>query len=175
MKNLSIYILLLLTFVLCQKANAQDYVTKKDTSVKFRYGLGFGGGSTTGYGLSFKYFPSSYTGKLGAQVNFAPYQSVSSKQYSFGLTFLYKLVENQKSSLYLYQGNSLLYRYDNYKYYYYGSNTTSESLKINNGIGIGIEIIILQRVGFNIMAGYGGYDSFKTITIAGEGGLYYKF
>lgn len=43
------------------------------------------------------------------------------------------------------------------------------------GIGIGIEIIILKRISFNLMGGYAGYDSFERIGFTGETGLYFKF
>ena len=65
--------------------------------------------------------------------------------------------------------------------YYYNkrtnahSGTITETNSFNNGIGVGIEFVALDRVGFSIMVGYGAYDSFTEIKLSGETGLIFKF
>ncbi len=146
--------------------------TKSDAvnnnNIKYKYALGAGVGNTTGYGASFRFTPN----KFGIQANFSPAYNKSNTQLSIGVTFLYTLIEAEKTSLYLYQGNNFNYRSYQYDYYY---NSSRKTQKFNNGIGFGIEFIILKRVSFNIMGGYGFYDNFDRLSITGEAGLYYKF
>jgi hypothetical protein len=74
---------------------------QKTGTIKHKHALGAGAGFTTGYGLSYRYTPN----KFGIQVNFAPYKSESITRFSTGLTFLYQLMETDKTALYLYQAN----------------------------------------------------------------------
>lgn len=151
-----------------------------------RHGIGAAAGFVTGYGLSYRFTPS----KFGMQFNFAPYHSKDIDRYSLGITFMYKLIDNKSTNLYLYQGNHFYYNSE--KQYYLdsaknsqtsapnsgNSNTIEERIKenyFNNGIGVGIEIIIVKKIGFNIMAGYGAYKNFEELNFTGETGLYYKF
>jgi hypothetical protein len=48
-------------------------------------------------------------------------------------------------------------------------------VKFNNGLGIGIEFILLKRISFNLMGGYGAYRDCETLSLTGETGLYFKF
>ncbi len=45
---------------------------------------------------------------------------------------------------------------------------------INNGVGIGMELVAGKHIGFNFMGGYAGYDSFNTINLTGEIGIFFK-
>lgn len=141
---------------------------------KLKHSIGAGAGFTTGYGLSYRYRPA----KFGVQVNFAPYSNKDVSRFSTGVTFLYTLIENKMSNLYLYQGNH--HYYESYlATYYTGQNSYSTQRftenYFNNGLGVGIELIAAKRVGINIMGGYAAYRNFEQLNITGEVGVYYKF
>lgn len=168
----------LLFYILLFNANlsfAQDSLAKNSIR-KYTYGIGGGAGFATGYGLSFRYIPS----KFGAQLNFAPYVDKTTSRYSVGVTFLYKLNENNTTNVYVYQGN----------HFYYNSQLIEEfdpnnpsiinktritDYYLNNGAGFGLEIIFVKCVGLNLMAGYAAYKSFEQLNVTGEIALYYKF
>jgi len=147
----------------------------QDSSRNFKHAIGAAAGFTTGYGLSYRFMPAKY----GVQITFAPYHDSNLDRFSTGLTLLYTLVESKVTNLFLYQGTHHYYnsrieeRYDPDK-------TTPTSVRVtesyvNVGLGVGIEIIIAKRVGFNLMAGYAAYDNFNKLNITGESGLFYKF
>lgn len=192
MKNLvftllTIFILSPLTIL----SQEDSVVTEKKAPIEktsFKHGLGIAAGLTTGYGLSYRFIPK----KFGAQIAFAPYKSEFESQYSIGLTFIYKIIESRRASLFIYQGNHLLLKseegqiysqtsgyYDDFGNYIYPTstitNTTVNTNKINNGIGIGMELKAGEHVGFNFMFGYAGYDAFNTINVTGEFGLFFNF
>jgi hypothetical protein len=76
------------------KSSAQEK-TDSANKIHFKYGLGLGIGSTTDYGLSFRYIPN----KLGVQISFAPFKDDYSTQISLGITFLFNLIETDKTNL----------------------------------------------------------------------------
>lgn len=142
----------------------------------FKYNLGFGAGFMTGYGLSFRYMPQ----KWGVQANLGPYFDGEKERYSLGITFLYRLIESEKAHFYLYQGNH--YMYNTYMDYIYAGPKQGEPFEvkrmeeyINTGLGMGVEVILAERVGLNFMAGYGFYDNFRRLNITGETAFYFKF
>jgi hypothetical protein len=144
---------------------------KADTlsKAKFKNSLGVAAGFTTGYGLSYRYWPK----KFGVQITFAPYSNDYESHTSIGVAFLLNLIETDKTNLFLYQGNHLLI--SKYKGQYWDNYRTSNDIASYNGIGIGIEFIILKRVSFNLMGGYAGFENFDRIGFTGETGLYFKF
>ncbi len=146
-----------------------DTVNINKNSVKYKYALGGGVGYTTGYGISFRFKPN----KFGIQTNLYSYYNDYKTKFNIGLTFLYTLIDAEKTSLYLYQGNH--FKYSSYDYNYDGYSRISKTNEFNNGVGFGIEFIILKSVGLNIMGGYAFYDNFERLDITGEAGLYYKF
>lgn len=151
---------------------------KNEPVQKLKHSLGAAAGFTTGYGISYRYWPK----KFGIQATFAPYSTKNKRLFSTGLTFLYSLLENEGSNLYLYQGNHFFYE-STYRNDYYSNNTansTNRSWKtdnsfLNNGLGFGIELIAAKRVGINLMAGYAFYKNFEQLNLTGEFGLFYKF
>ncbi|MGB0882898.1 MAG: hypothetical protein ACPGSO_08080, partial [Vicingaceae bacterium] len=151
-------------FCLIGNINAQKE-SKVNNEERFNHSLGFGAGLSTGHGLSYRYFGK----KLGVQVNFSPYKDETKVIMSSGLTFLYRIVELEKLSFFAYQANHYYFEEESYTYteysydYYNGSNTSSKEVtyknernEINNGVGIGLEFLPSDRIGFNIMGGYGG-------------------
>ncbi|MFZ4400236.1 MAG: hypothetical protein ACOYO1_09395 [Bacteroidales bacterium] len=174
--NSNILILLFLLLFLHKNVSAQKHTDTLEAK-SFKHGLGVGAGFTTGYGLSYRFLPE----QIGVQICFAPYKSDYTTQYSLGLTFLFKIIETEYTNLFIYQGNHFFYtkeKYDNY-IYSYPSYTITPTQFVNkywnNGMGIGIEFIILKRVSFNLMGGYAGYENFKNVGITGETGLYFRF
>lgn len=185
MKTTTTYILLLFLSLAAMQVKSQE-LSSPDSIVKYRHAIGAGAGFTTGLGLSYRYqhIPS----RLGIQMNLAPFNNANVTMLSAGLTLLYKLIESSKSNLFLYQGN----------HYYYNSEITfldpltqiSYSEKpvlintirekrtqeyFNNGLGIGLELIFIKRISFNLMGGYAAYNNFKYLSFTGETGLYFKF
>ena len=149
---------------------------------RFNHSLGFGAGVSTGYGLSYRYFGE----KLGAQVSFMPYKDEGILIMSSGLTFLYRLVELEDLSFFVYQGNHFFFREEtvtNRSYDYTDAYETIETITttfeedkyFNNGAGIGIEWVHRSRLGLNAMAGFGGQENFKKLNLTGEVAVYFKF
>ncbi|MGZ5281295.1 MAG: hypothetical protein ACXWEY_03365 [Bacteroidia bacterium] len=171
--------LLAAALVICMSlsiTNLQAQSTENEDTETLKHSIGAGAGFTTGYGLSYRYRP----GKFGGQINFAPYSNNDVSRYSAGLTFLYTIIENKVSNLYLYQGNHFYYN-SQLEWVYDPTSSSNSRMErvtesyLNNGLGFGIELIVAKRVGINLMAGYAGYRNFSQLNITGEGALYYKF
>ena len=146
---------------------------KNDSSVASpgEHELGVAAGFTTGYGLSYRYSPSDF----GIQATFAPFKNNTLVRYSAGLTFMYRLVEGEKTHLFLYQGNHFLYRRQRPGKYYPRTNQERIRRYFNNGLGFGFQFIIVDRVEFSLMGGYGAFDDFERYNLTGEAGLFYRF
>ncbi len=137
--------------------------------------IGVHAGSTTGIGLSYRFWP----GKFGFQLTALPIKQDDELWVSGGLTFLYKFYDAKYVRVFGYLGNH--YQYDNSKVYEYNYHTGTsylvkdENSKYNIGIGPGFEFGSTVR--FNIMLGYGAYDILGEFNLlpAGEIGLYYNF
>jgi hypothetical protein len=153
---------------------SQEKIEKRE-SVRFNHSLGFGAGISTGYGMSYRYFGK----KLGAQVNFSPYKDENKVNISSGLTFLYRIVELEEWSFYVYQGNHFYYDKDTSTDYNYMNDEsvtqTIETKYVNNGVGLGAEYATTERLSFNGMLGYGGQENFEKISITVEVAVYFKF
>ena len=105
------------------------------------------------------------------------------------MTYVYIQFSGNKknTTLFLYQANH--YFYDSYIGYDYPAPDPNDPGKepgppaetqvteqyFNNGIGFGVEVTIVKRLGLNFMAGYGFYENFRRLNITGETALYYKF
>lgn len=142
-----------------------------DHEEKFNHYMGVGAGLTTGNGLSYRYIPDNF----GAQLTFSPYIKENSTIYNLGLTFIYRLIKADITNFYIYQGNR--YYYSKTKQYNPDNSVETENIAsyFNNGVGIGIEFILLERVSINIMGGYAAFDNFQEIDFTGEAALYYIF
>jgi hypothetical protein len=146
-----------------------DVPSNKHDDVRFfKQGLGVGFGQTTGFGLSYRYFP----GKLGVQGNLGLYSDPVYRFVNVGATFLYSIHASSFSNFYIYQANSYNHqRYTPYDEPLFGliPNTT------NIGLGLGLELVVFDNFALNIMYGYGVQGKFKTILPTPECALYYKF
>ena len=176
LSTLSLFVVL----SLCATCMAQDNTEASMGKEHYKHALGVAAGLTTGYGLSYRY----YIHRFAFQLTFAPYSrkdnySVYTNKelrLNTGLGFLFNLVEGEKSNLFLYQSNYLYYsKFSSTRGGLYpGTNESTENY-FNNGLGLGIEFIIVKKASLNFQAGYAGYHNFETIDFTGELGLFYKF
>lgn len=150
-------------------SNGQNDSKSMDT-VNFKHSLGIGAGFTTGLGMSYRFAIN----KFKIQTTFAPIKDDYSTDIHLGITAIFRLIESEYTNFYLYQGNYFHYDKLNNDNYSYSSRDEVEKTW-NHGIGVGIEFVIVKRIGLNLMAGYAGYDSFDRIGLTGETGLYYIF
>ena len=157
---------LLFIFFLSETTSGQE---KVDTinSTKYEHALGAGVGGTIGYGLAYRFMPNDF----GLLTTFAPFNDEYETIISFGVTFLYQLIETDNTNFFIYQGNQYLYKEYKNRYYTYEKVNNI----FNHGLGFGVEIVILKRISFNIMGGYSSYDNFERIGFTGETGLFYRF
>ena len=161
------------SFLFCLPSMAQTTIP-----VQYRHQLGLHAGSTTGIGLSYRYWP----GKLGIQATLLPYKNNSDRNenterqdfyqiagidiprgqfVSIGLSGLLKIRQFNKSIMFTYLGNHFLLL----------RNKTSYSA------GAGIGFAIDAPVSFNFMLGYGAYDITNSLVLfpAFEIGVYFRF
>ena len=167
--KIKVFIILMFLSTVQLSSYGQDQVNTNENA-RFRNALGIGAGFTTGIGVSYRY----YFSKFGIQATFGPLQDNDTYRYSAGLTFIYNLIETSKTNFFLYQGNHYFYTREKYHGSYYSFNNQTTKY-FNNGVGMGLEFIILKRVSFNLMGGYGVYKNFKYFSLTGETGLYFKF
>ena len=156
--------------------NAQESANGQE---KYKHFLGLAAGFTTGYGVSYRYVPD----KFGVQITLAPYYSKNDNStVSAGITLLQKIKEANDHRLLLYFSNSVFYRKTfNAGYYstiypptYYPASSSSTS-SYNTGVGLDLQFFNNESpFVFDLMTGFGSFDSFKIITFTGEVGLYYK-
>ncbi len=140
------------------------------------FGIGAAAGFSTGYGLSFRYWP----GKVGFQFTTAPYISKEETMVSLGGTMLFTLKEEHIIRLYLYWGNHFLVDRYSYEYSQYPPDESREFHWIT-GVGPGFEFTIAQRMSFNLMFGIASYsisrngENIWMLNMTAESGLYYRF
>lgn len=137
--------------------------------------IGLHGGTVTGLGFSYRYWPK----KIGFQVTAIPlFKSGGEYFISSGITMLYELNKGKVVDLYGYLGNHLINTKNTYNSFYPGSqDIIVKENTYNIGVGIGFKINFLKVLDFNLQGGYGLYDitnNFNT-NMAGEAGLYYHF
>ena len=167
-----IFILITLSLVLNLKAQSDQKIDQKKITKHF---VGLHVGTTTGYGFSYRYWPT----KLGVQITGIPIFTQNSYNVSTGFSLLYKLRDNNRIDLYSYLGNHLLFESNTNQYNNFGYiiGTTKQSYTTYNiGIGIGLKIDFLEVLDINFQTGYAFNnitDSFYT-GLAGEIGLYYQ-
>jgi len=164
---------LVIILSLCSFTRAQT-----ENEVKVIHQLGLHAGSTTGIGLSYRFWP----GRLGFQVTLLPFKNNAEQinngdndrfnpfselefprgQFvSLGLTALSTVKQFGKSKMFAYWGNHLLLLDDESIY----------------STGIGIGFFYEAPVCFNLMLGYGAYDITNSLLLlpAAEIGVYYRF
>lgn len=146
--------------------------TRNDQEYNYTHNLGFAAGFTTGYGLSYRFWPK----KLGVQITFAPFNNDEISQYSAGLTLFWRLAETNCADLFIYESTHFFYRqeYESYAFYNFHEDSPIRR-QVNCGFGAGVEFKLGKRVGYDLMIGYAGYRGFKKVNLTAETGLYFKF
>lgn len=157
----------------------QDELFEQTNSKEFKFGVGAAAGFSTGYGLSFRYWP----GDWGIQFTTAPYYTKYDSRMSFGTTILRSVKDDDRIKLFVYAGNHILYEKWGYYYDYdiYTPDSSSSTTWIL-GAGPGFEFTILRKISFNMMFGIASYTEFNKnnendwmLNMTVETGLYYKF
>jgi len=161
--------------ILCFGASMSFAQSLNDISApkkKRNHYIGMHAGTTTGYGISYRYWPGIY----GVQLTLFPYISANNSRMSVGVSGLMKVHEMEKLDVFLYLGNSFRYYSDEV---YYSNNQTGTSTYFNWSIGFGggLNIRIAKVLRLNVMMGLGNYDILNDyqLTYAGEIGFYYTF
>lgn len=134
-----------------------------------KHAFGVAYGTTTGNGLSYRYHPS----KWGMQIAFSPNIDEYTHNVYAGLTFLYRVTDNEKANFFFYNGNRVRFS-EQINYYLENGAVREETIAYNLGFGVGLELIMFKRLSFNLMAGYGAYRNFRDITFSGEISLLYR-
>ncbi len=149
-----------------------------NTSETLKHEVGLAAGFSTGYGLSYRYWPQ----QLGVQLTAAPFFSNDESNLSLGITGLYSLRSAKYYRFFLYYGNHFLFEKSPTYYASMGSNDfytteTKRDFTWITGAGPGIEIIAWGRVGFNAMFGLAYYNHGSAdwkVTMTVESGMYFK-
>jgi hypothetical protein len=155
--------LLVTVLILCfaTAINAQtnsDAVDVKTSEGKVHHALGIAAGTSTGYGISYRFFYSRFSVLTVA----APFYGDAFDLSSYGLSFIYQATNYPQTNLLVYQGNRFL-----------TDQFGVES--ITNGAGIGLEYNGDDNIVLNFMFGFAGYDSFRSIYPSVEAGVFFKF
>lgn len=139
-------------------------------------------GASSGYGISYRYFPN----RVGIQITTTPVVGSDDSHLSLGGMLLISLNKTKYTNLFGYLGYHYKYtkeEYDDEYSDYYYSNVGKFS---STGIGVGFELNVGNRVGFNWHLGYAYYteeneysdmeDTSNWFTfIDGGTGIFYKF
>ena len=156
-------------------------VGQESSKSNLKHEIGMAAGWSTGYGISYRFWP----GKFGFQLTTTPHFEKEYSTASFGLTGLMTLSEISWMKMFLYLGNHYVYK-RNVEYYYYDDNGNRlEYTEPKNssygryiiGIGPGFEFLLGGKFGLNLMFGFRSDWSpheYK-ISITGETGFYYRF
>ncbi|MFZ6052461.1 hypothetical protein [Halocola ammonii] len=188
MKRKMIIALLLVAFpivLIAQKTEEASIQEKKDEErTLLKNDIGVILNDYNRIGLSYRHwFGDKELKNFGFQTTIT---SSSNNQYDFDFNgeigFLYSLHRSKYMSLFLYQANSFMYNE------FSGTRNSGEPFLniyrgFSNSIGIGIEVIALQRLSINLSGGY-RFNTFKSSRDSGYGnsfgleaelGLFYKF
>jgi hypothetical protein len=166
-------LLIICSFFVLQYSFAQENEKLEIRKNEF----GINAGTTTGVGLSYRFWPA----RIGFQLTALPIKVDKDVWVSGALTFLCKYYEAEYVRCFAYLGNHFIY--DNKKYrsydplpyqnnnYYEAKSTYQYNIGLGTGFGFG------KTVKYNIMIGYGAYDITGKFNLlpAGEMGLYYSF
>ncbi|KPK82156.1 MAG: hypothetical protein AMS27_14850 [Bacteroides sp. SM23_62_1] len=165
-KNLFLSFLLILGIFITSPTSGQKE-NNRNGQKKIEHSIGVAFGFTTGYGLAYRLKINT----IGFRTNFAPYIDQYKNIYNIGLTLTKDLITNEKTKFLIYFSNS--YNYENFHSVAVPSRELNKYL--NTGIGIGIEFILLEKIEFDIMAGYGVYRRTDEVNMTAEAGFFYKF
>lgn len=163
-----------------------------DDRNEFSNYIGGAFGLSTGYGLSYRYWPGNY----GGQIVFSPFTDGDDTRFNLGIGGFKTLHETKKTRLFLYtatNGTLANYGEDSWTEYEYDDNhniiegsekkVTEEAytdLGMTVGIGPGFELYIFNNIVLDFMFGY-SYSLGETLSwnnglgFTFETALYYRF
>jgi len=179
MKN---YFVLLSFLTFCLATYSQDTPQKKSAHY-----FGIHAGTTTAYGLSYRYWPKRFGIEFTTLPTFKKINPLDKKminsKISTGLSVLFKIKESKVVDLFTYVGGFSLFEKHHESYYIQDTHTTEylkkEKLDINIGLGLGARFKFLEVLDFNLQLGYGIYKINQANNlyslVTGEVGLYYNF
>lgn len=151
--------------------------------------IGAGAGFSTGYGLSYRYWPGDY----GTQIVFTPFSDGETTIINLGSGIFKTLHETTYTRLFLFSAGSITYTNyleDTTDYETFNEENPDESfpedeitheraqkLEGTVGIGPGLEIYIFKNIVLDIMFGfkYGISSLNPGLGFTGEIALYYRF
>lgn len=152
--------------------------------------FGIASGITTGYGLSYRYWPN----KIGIQLTAFPVVSSNDKNLSLGLNSLMRLDSKEWYRLYAFVGGNFNWTensdYDEFEDGVWGpwellfnlNPPAEEQKKYTFGVGPGIEFTPGRHFGINLMTGFRySYTDFniskdsRTLSLTIDFGVYYRF
>ncbi len=133
-------------------------VDVKTPNSKIHHALGVAVGTSTGYGISYRFFYDRFSVMAVA----APFYGKSFSLSSYGLSLVCQATNYPRTNLLIYQGNHFLVDK-------FGLET------MINGAGIGLEYNGDDNIVLNFMFGFAGYDSFRYIYPSVEAGVFFKF
>ncbi|MBN1132596.1 MAG: hypothetical protein JXA39_05955 [Bacteroidales bacterium] len=141
---------------------------------EYKLQVGAAAGFSTGYGLSFRYWPANW----GVQAAFGPYYDSDGPIISMGITGLRLIEDNGWSRFFFYVGNHLFINsipeYSDMSSHYTIKTVTTYIF----GMGPGLEFLIRRRLGINLMFGIAAYmnnDDQSQTNLTGETGIFYRF
>lgn len=162
----------LFAFTLTSTGQINSNVDKTRMIDTLSHSLGLHAGLTTGIGLSYRFRPN----RFGVQATFGPLKTEERTDINAGVSFLYVLFTHKDLNFFLYQGNSFRYSESTERVYNpalgINENVQVEESFTNHGFGFGTEFIGYDRIGLNLMVGYGAFENFKLINVTGEVGVY---
>lgn len=125
----------------------QDQIKHVRDTSEVKHKLGFAGYSDAGFGLSYRYQPNRY----GIAITGSPtyFEEIDLGLYSIGLKGLFSFYQSSSFDLYSYLASQ-----------YIGFNLFDEQQYVDiyvSGIGVGMDVPILEAFTFNFQIGYGFY------------------
>lgn len=142
--------------------------------------IGGAAGVSTGYGLSYRYWP----GNIGTQIVFTPIINEYGSSFNLGTGLFKTLHEGKATRLFLFLAGNGTYR-EGIDYIYADEDPFEliEEKKITNfdwavGFGPGLEIYFFKNIVLDIMFGYRvgqGEAVYNGLGFTAEVGLYYRF
>lgn len=147
---------------------------QNDTNLSKYIGGAFG--LSTGYGLSYRYWP----GDWGGQIVFAPYSDGEDYTINLGTGVFRTLHETKNTRLFLY--SALNGTYSTFTEYGAVNDTEDKETHLGGtlGLGPGMEIYIFDNIAVNFMFGYklsigSGQIAQTGLGFTFETALYYRF
>lgn len=143
----------------------------KETYDKY---IGAGFGMTTGFGLSYRYWPQNW----GGQVLFTPIWDDDTIGFNLGFAGFRRLHETKYTRLFLYLATSSYMDWNEAEEFEVkddNTETNEDSMTFEPAIGFGpgLEIFLFDHIVIDVMFGFGLTNNGLNFTA--ETGLYYRF